>query len=163
MSKVAVIMGSASDKSVAKAVCDVLADYGVPYDVRVLSAHRTPDLTAAYVSECDCDVFIAIAGMAAHLAGAVAANTIKPVIAVPVLCEGGGGVSGVDALLSSVMMPPGVPVATVAVGAGYNAALLAVQILAVGGGLELTGKLHVAREKMREKVIAADAQVRGEL
>jgi 5-(carboxyamino)imidazole ribonucleotide mutase len=159
MSKVSVIMGSASDISVARKITETLAEYSVDFDVKVLSAHRTPLEAAEYVKGSESDVFIAVAGMAAHLAGAVAANTIKPVIAVPVW---GKTASGLDSLLSSVMMPPGVPVATVAVDGGKNAAMLAVQILAVSDNV-LSDKLYLDKESMRQTVLASDEDVRTEL
>jgi len=131
--RVAVIMGSASDSEVMKGCVQLLKDLGIPHEVRVLSAHRTPDLTRDYaVSAADhgIEVIIAAAGWAAHLAGAVAANTTLPVIGVPI---DSSPFRGLDALLSTVQMPSGIPVATVAVGSGgaKNAALLAAQILAL--------------------------------
>ena len=132
--KVAIILGSDSDWPVMEACHKILGEFGVPVEVRVLSAHRTPDQLAAYVQEAqargEVGVFIAAAGMAAALPGAVAARTSLPVIGVPLAA---GVLQGVDSLLSIVQMPPGVPVATVAIGeaGARNAALLAVQILAV--------------------------------
>ena len=131
MGKVAVVMGSASDLPVAEKAVAVLREYEVPVEVRVLSAHRCPDEArefAASARESGFSCLIAAAGMAAHLAGALAANCTLPVIGIP--C-GGGAFSGMDALLATVQMPSGIPVATVAVDGGKNAALLAVQILAV--------------------------------
>ena len=129
--KVAIVMGSASDKPIAMDAVKTLAEYGVPTIVRVLSAHRTPqearDFTLSLEGE-GVGAVIALAGMAAHLAGAVAANTVLPVIGVPV---SSGGLGGLDALLSTVQMTSGIPVATVAVGGAKNAAILAVQMLAV--------------------------------
>ena len=126
-------MGSESDWPVLKACTEVLDDLGVECEVKVTSAHRTPQATAEYVADAvtrGCDAFICAAGLAAHLAGAVAANTTKPVIGVPM---DGGPINGFDALLSTVMMPGGVPVATVAVGkaGAKNAGYLAAQILAL--------------------------------
>ncbi len=133
MSWVAVLMGSKSDWPTMQSTTEVLSDFGVEYEAKVTSAHRTPSQTAEYVSEAverGCEVFICAAGLAAHLAGAVAAKTTKPVIGVPM---DGGPLSGFDALLSTVQMPGGVPVATVAIGkaGAKNAAYLAVQVLAL--------------------------------
>ena len=130
---VAVLMGSDSDFPVMKSTLEVLDAFGVRYEVRVSSAHRTPDATRGYVADAEdrgCAVFIAAAGMAAHLAGAVAALTVRPVIGVPV---DAGPLHGEDALLSTVQMPGGIPVATVAIGkaGAKNAGYLATQILAV--------------------------------
>lgn len=129
--KVAVLMGSASDKDKMAPAAETLAKFGIEADVRVLSAHRTPALVAELAStarEQGYAAFICGAGMAAHLAGAVAAHTTLPVIGVP--CSG-GALNGVDALYATVQMPKGIPVATVAIDGAMNAALLAVQILAV--------------------------------
>ncbi len=130
---VAILMGSDSDLPVMKSTLDTLAAFGVPYEVRISSAHRTPAATAEYVVDADrrgCAVFIAAAGLAAHLAGAVAAHTIRPVIGVPMES---GPLNGFDALLSTVQMPGGIPVASVAIGkaGAKNAAYLAAQILAL--------------------------------
>jgi phosphoribosylaminoimidazole carboxylase PurE protein len=130
---VGVIMGSTSDASIMKGCGDVLRQLGIPHELKVLSAHRTPDLTRAYVSSAadrGIQVLIAGAGWAAHLAGFVAAHTVLPVIGVPI---DSSPLGGFDALLSTVQMPPGIPVATVAVGGGgaKNAAVLAAQILAL--------------------------------
>ena len=128
---VAVLMGSKSDLPVIEKTLDVLKSLQVPFEVRITSAHRTPDVTHAYVKDADqrgCSVFIAAAGLAAHLAGAVAGNTLKPVIGIPL---DAGPLQGMDALLSTVQMPGGIPVASVAVGSAgaKNAAYLAAQIL----------------------------------
>lgn len=133
MAFVAILMGSDSDLPVMQATVDTLKRFGVTYEVRITSAHRTPEDTRAYVIDADargCAVFIAAAGMAAHLAGAVAAHTVKPVIGVPI---DAGPMQGFDALLSTVQMPGGIPVASVAIGkaGAKNAAYLAVQILGV--------------------------------
>ena len=135
MSKVfvAILMGSDSDFPVMKSTVEVLKNLGVTCEVRVLSAHRTPEQTKAYILDAEargCQVFIAAAGLAAHLAGNVAAHTLKPVIGVPM---DGGPLKGMDALLSTVQMPGGVPVATVAIGSAgaKNAGYLAAQILSV--------------------------------
>jgi 5-(carboxyamino)imidazole ribonucleotide mutase len=130
---VAILMGSDSDLPVMKAACEVLKQFGIAFEVRVTSAHRTPEDTRDYVKEADrrgCAVFIAGAGMAAHLAGAVAANTVRPVIGVPI---DAGPLLGFDALLSTAQMPGGIPVATVAIGkaGAKNAGYLAAEMLAI--------------------------------
>ncbi len=130
---VAILMGSKNDWEVMQTAAETLSEFGVAYEARVLSAHRTPQETADYVQRADAagtQVFIAAAGMAAHLAGAVAANTTRPVLAVPLAAS---ELNGLDALLSSVQMPPGIPVGTLAIGkpGAVNAALLAVAILAL--------------------------------
>ncbi len=127
MSKVAVIIGSDSDKELSEAATGILKEFGAGYEQRTLSAHRNPKALAEYVESTDADVFICIAGLAAALPGVVAALTIKPVIGVPREVKLGG----IDSLLSIVQMPTGVPVATVGIDAAKNAALLAVEILAV--------------------------------
>ncbi len=131
---VAILMGSDSDLPVMQATCDVLKKFDIRYEVRITSAHRTPEDTKAFVQDAEkrgCAVFIAAAGLAAHLAGAVAASTLKPVVGVPI---DAGPLKGMDALLSTVQMPGGIPVATVAIGkaGAKNAAYLAAQIIAVG-------------------------------
>ncbi len=156
---VAVLMGSASDAPVLEACLDVLRQFQVPYEVRVLSAHRTPDETAHFVRGAQgrgIQVLVAAAGMAAHLAGVCAAHTILPVIGVPVAS---GPLNGQDALLSTVMMPPGMPVATVAINGAANAGHLAIQILALGRP-DLREKVERARAAMREKVLEQDAGLR---
>ena len=158
MKKVGVVMGSKSDLPIVEKGIAVLKEYGVPYEVRVLSAHRCPDEArefAASARESGFSVLIAAAGMAAHLAGALAANTTLPVIGIP--CKG-SCFDGMDALLSTVMMPSGIPVATVAVDGAKNAALLAIEIMAVTDD-ELAAKLQAARDKGREDVLAADKEV----
>jgi 5-(carboxyamino)imidazole ribonucleotide mutase len=134
MAFVAILMGSDSDLPVMQSTVDILKKFGVEYEVRITSAHRTPDDTRAYVTDADergCAVFIAAAGLAAHLAGAVSAHTLRPVIGVPI---DAGPLQGFDALLSTVQMPGGIPVAGVAIGkaGAKNAGYLATQILAVG-------------------------------
>lgn len=129
---VAIVMGSDSDLPVMEACFDILRSFGVAFEARITSAHRTPEATRDYVADADqrgCAVFIAAAGMAAHLAGAVAAATVKPVIGIPI----NASMDGLDALLSTVQMPAGIPVATVAIGkaGAKNAAYLATQLLAV--------------------------------
>jgi 5-(carboxyamino)imidazole ribonucleotide mutase len=140
-------MGSASDKDKMAPAADTLARYGVEADVRVMSAHRSPAVVAEFASSARAEGFAAIicgAGMAAHLAGAVAGHTTLPVIGVPL---SGGALNGVDALYATVQMPKGIPVATVAVDGAMNAALLAVQILAVDDP-ELVDALVAHREEM---------------
>jgi 5-(carboxyamino)imidazole ribonucleotide mutase len=153
---VAVLLGSQSDWDVMKAAAETLAEYGVSHEARVLSAHRTPDELADYVQKADqagTKVFIAAAGMAAHLAGAVAARTTRPVLGVPL---SGSDLSGLDALLATVQMPPGVPVGTLAIGeaGAVNAALLAISILALERP-ELREKLRAARQKRAAQLLAA--------
>lgn len=126
--KVLMIMGSISDEKIAKKTYDILQDFNVEVDVLIASAHRSLDLVLDHVTRDEYDVFIAFAGKAAHLAGVVAGATIKPVIGVPILAS---GTAGFDALLSTVQMPKGVPVATVAINGAENAAYLAMQILAL--------------------------------
>ena len=160
MGKVAVVMGSSSDLPVVEKAIGVLREYGVETEVRVLSAHRCPNEArefAASARESGFSVLIAAAGMAAHLAGALAANTTLPVIGIP--CKG-PNFDGMDALLSTVQMPSGIPVATVAVDGAKNAALLAVEILALGDPA-LAEKLLAAREAGRQAVLKTDAEVRA--
>lgn len=152
MKKVAIIMGSDSDLPIVEKGINVLTEYGIPFEVHVYSAHRTPAETAAFVSgayDAGFGVIIAAAGMAAHLAGAVAANTVLPVIGIPVSSKNTGGM---DALLATVQMPSGIPVATVAIDGAANAALLAVQILALTEP-SLREKLVAARVAGCEKVL----------
>lgn len=158
---VAIMMGSKSDLEVMRPAAKVLTALGLAIEVRVLSAHRTPAETAAFVRDAaagGCKVFICAAGGAAHLAGAVAAHTTRPVIGVPIA---GGSLGGMDALLSTVMMPPGMPVATVAVGGAENAGLLAAQMVALGDPA-LARKVEAERQTRRDKVLASDAEVRAE-
>ena len=154
--KVGIVMGSVSDLPVVEKGIKVLQEFGVPVEVRVLSAHRCPEEArdfAATAREKGFSVLIAAAGMAAHLAGALAANTTLPVIGIP--CKS-TNLDGMDALLSTVMMPSGIPVATVAVDGAVNAALLAIQILAVTDA-DLAAKLDAKRAADAEKVLAKDA------
>lgn len=142
--KVLILMGSQSDMPVMEKASAVLDEYGVPHRILIRSAHRTPEATVQAVKDAEtagCEVFICGAGMAAHLAGVVAAHTVKPVIGVPIAA---GALNGQDALYSTVMMPPGIPVATVAVNGAKNAGLLAVQMLAQKDA-PLTQKLKDAR------------------
>jgi phosphoribosylaminoimidazole carboxylase PurE protein len=150
-------MGSDSDLPVMEEAAKVLEEYGVPHEVRICSAHRTPERAAAYAREAagrGLKVLIAGAGGAAHLAGALAAGTVLPVIGVPL---GSSSLQGLDALLATVQMPAGVPVATVAIGkaGARNAALLALAILATADPA-LRGRLEAARRALAEKVEAAD-------
>jgi 5-(carboxyamino)imidazole ribonucleotide mutase len=153
---VAVLMGSDSDLPVMQAALDTLKKLGIRYEVKVTSAHRTPEATHEYVTDADqrgCGAFIAAAGMAAHLAGAVAANTLKPVIGVPI----DASLQGLDALLSTVQMPGGIPVANVAIGkaGAKNAAYLAGQILGLGDPA-LAQRLRDERAENAAAVIAKD-------
>lgn len=159
-SLVAILMGSRSDLPVMGKAATVLREFDVSAEVRVLSAHRAPEALAAYVAEAESrgvEVFICAAGMAAHLAGTVAARTTLPVIGVPLSATLGG----LDALLSTVQMPPGVPVATVGVDAAKNAAYLAVSILALKRP-ELGERLRAFRRKMAEEAGAGSASVVGD-
>ena len=142
--KVLILMGSKNDLSVMEKAGVVLDDYDVPFRMLIRSAHRTPEATAQAVKDAEaagCQVFICAAGMAAHLAGVVASKTVKPVIGVPIAS---GPLQGQDALLSTVMMPPGIPVATVAINGAKNAGLLAVQMLAQGDA-RLADRLKAVR------------------
>ena len=158
MKKVGIIMGSDSDLPVVEKAINTLAEYGVPYEVHVYSAHRTPEQSKDFAQNAKANGFGAIicaAGKAAHLAGAVAANTTLPVIGIPVKSS---TLDGLDALLSTVQMPAGIPVATVAIDGAANAALLAAQILAVEDK-ELADKLDAARSKAAEDVLKKDAEI----
>ncbi|MDI9493542.1 MAG: 5-(carboxyamino)imidazole ribonucleotide mutase [Bacillota bacterium] len=158
--KVAIIMGSDSDYPVVKNAELVLKDLGIPYVTRIMSAHRTPEQVIAFATSARDEGFsaiIAAAGKAAHLAGVIAAHTNLPVIGVPIKSSAFGGL---DALLSTVQMPRGVPVATVAVDRADNAALLAAQILAVHDA-DIEKKLLELRARMKEEVMAKDEQFRA--
>ena len=160
--KVAVFIGSASDEATVAPCADILKKLGIPFRFTVTSAHRTPERTAELVDSLEaagCEVFICAAGMAAHLAGAVAARTMKPVIGIPVAASPLGGM---DALLATVQMPSGIPVATVAVGGAKNAAVLAAQILAVSDDA-LAAKLDQARADMAEQIAAKEQKLQSEL
>jgi len=157
-------MGSDSDLPVIQATLDVLNGLGVPYEVKITSAHRTPAATHAYVKDADtrgCAVFVAAAGLAAHLAGTVAGLTLKPVIGVPL---DAGPLQGMDSLLSTVQMPGGIPVACVAIGkaGARNAGYLAAQILALADR-ELADKLKSERERNAAQVQAKDAELQQRL
>ena len=161
---VAILMGSDSDLPTMQATLDVLDKLDIPYEVKITSAHRTPEATHDYVTDADkrgCNAFIAAAGLAAHLAGVVASLTLKPVIGVPMA---GGPLQGEDALLSTVMMPGGIPVATVAIGkaGAKNAAYLAAQILAIGDP-ELAQRIRDERAANAAAVIAKDAELQEKL
>ena len=158
MKKVAIIMGSDSDLPVVKKGTDLLKTLEIPFEVHVYSAHRTPQQVHDFVAAAKGNgfgVIIAAAGMAAHLAGVIAAGTTLPVIGIP--CKS-SVLDGMDALLSTVMMPPGIPVATVAIDGGANAALLAAEILALSDE-ELAAKLAAKREADAAKVLAKDADI----
>lgn len=158
MKRVGIVMGSDSDLPVVEKAFAVLDEYGVGYDVRVLSAHRTPVQArgfAANARENNIGVIIAAAGKAAHLAGAMAANTTLPVIGIPVKSS---TLDGLDALLSTVQMPQGMPVATVAIDGAANAALLAIQMLAITDA-ELAKKLEAKRAAGAEKVLSKDREI----
>ena len=158
MKKVGIVMGSDSDLPVIKKATDMLDSLGIAWEAHVYSAHRTPEQARNFAVNARANgfgVMIAAAGMAAHLAGAVAANTTLPVIGIP--CQG-PCLEGMDALLSTVQMPSGIPVATVAVNGGANAALLAAQILAVEDAA-LAAKLDAKREKDASKVLERDAGI----
>ena len=158
MKKVAVIMGSDSDLSVVEKAFSVFEEFGVPYETHVFSAHRTPEEAKAFSKGAAANGFgaiIAAAGMAAHLAGAIAANTVLPGIGIPVKS---GSLGGIDALLSTVMMPSGIPVATVAIDGAKNAAYLAVQILAVGDEA-LQQAFLASRKAGADNVLKKDAEI----
>ena len=154
---IAILMGSDSDLPIVEAIFPILDEFEIHYTKNVLSAHRTPHEVMDLIKKSEqngCKVFIAAAGMAAHLAGAIAAHSIRPVIGIPIES---GGMGGIDSLLSTAMMPPGVPVATVAVGksGAKNSAILAVQILATYNET-LSNKLLDYRNNMKEEVLKKD-------
>ena len=162
MKKVGIVMGSDSDLPILRKAMDTLTSLDIPYEVHIYSAHRTPEEARDFAVNARANGFgamIAAAGMAAHLAGAIAANTTLPVIGLP--CKG-PCFDGMDALLSTVMMPSGIPVATVAVNSGVNAALLAAQILAVEDA-ELAAKLDAKRASDAQAVLKKDAALQAEL
>jgi len=162
MKKVGIVMGSDSDLPILCKTMDTLKSLEVPFECHVFSAHRTPEEARDFALNARKNgfgVMIAAAGMAAHLAGAIAANTTLPVIGIP--CKG-PVLDGLDALLSTVMMPSGIPVATVAVNGGVNAALLAAQILAVSDA-DLAAKLDAKRKSDAAKVLEKDAALQAEL
>lgn len=160
---VAVLMGSDSDLATMEGTFKVLKSLGIRFEAKITSAHRTPEVTQSYVKDADlrgCEAFICAAGMAAHLAGAVAANTLKPVIGVPI----NASMDGLDALLSTVQMPGGIPVATVAIGkaGAKNAAYLAAQILAVADK-ELHQRLIAERQANAKAVQEKDAALQQKI
>jgi phosphoribosylaminoimidazole carboxylase PurE protein len=162
--KVMILLGSESDAETIEDALGLLKEFGVPYGIEVASAHRSPERTLRLVKSSEAagaEIFIAVAGKAAHLAGVVAAHTVKPVIGVPVESD---ALAGMDALFSTVQMPKGIPVATMALGkhGGTNAAILAVEILALRDET-LTAKLGAFRAKMIEKVEAASAKLKEKL
>lgn len=160
MKKVAIIMGSDSDLPLVQKTADQLKELSIPYEMHIYSAHRTPDQAGQFAAEArqsGFGVIIAAAGMAAHLAGAVAARTTLPVIGIP--CNS-GQIGGIDALLSTVQMPPGVPVASVGIDGAKNAALLAAQILAVEDET-LADRLCDKRRRDAERVLAKDSELEG--
>lgn len=162
MKKVGIVMGSDSDLPIIKKATDTLKELDIPFEVHIYSAHRTPEEARDFsikARENGFGVIICAAGMAAHLAGAVAANTTLPVIGIP--CKS-SVLDGMDALLSTVMMPPGIPVATVAINGGANAALLAAQIIAVEDS-ELATKLDNKRKVAAEAVLQKDKSVLSQL
>ena len=162
MKKVGIVMGSDSDLPILRKAMDTLASLEIPYECHIYSAHRTPEEARDFAVNARANGFgcmIAAAGMAAHLAGAVAANTTLPVIGIP--CKG-GMMDGLDALLATVQMPSGIPVATVAINGGVNAALLAAQILSVSDDA-LAARLDAKRKADAAKVLEKDAALQAEL
>lgn len=162
MKKIAIIMGSASDKEVAAIAVETLKSLSVPYTVRVLSAHRTPDEATTFAKSMEEDGYgaaITIAGKAAHLGGVIAANTTIPVIGIPVK---GSDLGGLDALLSTVQMPPGIPVASMAINGAKNAALFAAEIIALSDD-DLKNRIKMERERMRLSVLEADKSIEESL
>ena len=158
MKKIGIVMGSDSDLPIVQKAIDTLKEYEVPFEVHVYSAHRTPVEAKAFSENARANgfgVIIAAAGKAAHLAGAIAANTTLPVIGIPVKSS---TLDGLDALLSTVQMPAGIPVATVAIDGAANAALLAAQIIAVEDA-DLADKLTAARKKAAEDVLKKDVEI----
>ncbi|MBU0900117.1 5-(carboxyamino)imidazole ribonucleotide mutase [bacterium] len=149
-----IILGSKSDRLIADKVKEVLEEFDIEYEIRVASAHRTPELVKEIVEKSNAEVFIAIAGLSAALPGAVASLTIKPVIGVPV-----SGKLNIDSILSIAQMPPGIAVATVGLDNGTNAGLLAVQMLALKDK-KLQEKFIDSRKKMKEKILKDDEEVR---
>ena len=162
MKKVAVIMGSDSDWPVVKGACQQLETFGIPYEAHILSAHRTPAQAAEFARSARANgfgVMICAAGMAAHLAGAFAGNSTLPVIGIPMK---GGAMDGLDALLATVQMPSGIPVATVALNGAKNAAWLAAEILALGDEA-LAAKLEAERTAMAAQIAAKEEKLQAEI
>ena len=146
--EIQIILGSKSDLSVAEKAEKILKEFSIKYDIKVASAHRTPDFLKELVEKSDADVFIGVAGLSAALPGSIAAHTTKPVIGVPV-----SGKVNLDAVLSIVQMPPGIPVAAVGLDRGDNAALLAIQILSVKDK-KLADEMKKYRKKMKDKIVS---------
>ena len=162
MKKAGIVMGSDSDLPIVKKAVDTLQELGVPYEVHIYSAHRTPEQACEFArtaKEKGFGVLLAAAGMAAHLAGAIAAHTTLPVIGIPCRSDALGGL---DALLSTVQMPRGIPVATVAIDGGVNAALLCAEILALTDDA-LAQKLEARRVREAEAVLQKDAEIEARL
>lgn len=162
MKKVGIVMGSDSDLPIVQKAIDTLKSLEIPYEVHIYSAHRTPVEARDFAVNTRANGFgaiIAAAGMAAHLAGAIAANTTLPVVGIP--CKG-GAVDGLDALLSTVQMPTGIPVATVALNGGANAALLCAQMIAIEDA-DLAKKLEAKRQKDAEAVLEKDRKIAANL
>ena len=158
MKKVGIIMGSDSDLPIIEKAIDILKDFSIPFEVHIYSAHRTPEKAIEFSKNAEKNgfgVIICAAGMAAHLAGVIAANTIIPVIGIPCKSQ---NLEGIDALLSTVQMPSGIPVATVAINGGVNAALLSIEILAVNDK-ELSKKLKEKRIKDSEAILKKDIAI----
>ncbi len=147
MSQITIILGSISDKLIFEKAKAIFNMFEIKYDLRIVSAHRTPEKIEEIVKNSNSEIFIAMAGLSAALPGVIAANTIKPVIGVPIESK----LDGLDALLSIVQMPPGIPVACVGIDRGENAALLAIEILALKND-DLKNKLNNYRKKMKEKI-----------
>ena len=161
---VGIVMGSDSDWPLVQKAADTLTAFGVAFDVRVISAHRTPDLAFDYAANAEArglKVIIAAAGGAAHLGGVLAAHTVLPVIGIPIA---GGALNGLDALYATLQMPAGIPVATVTLGSAgpVNAALLAVQILGTADP-ELRAKFHAYKDELKSKVVEGNAKVHAQL
>ena len=162
MKKIGIVMGSDSDLPVVSKAVDTLKSFGVPYEVHIFSAHRTPVEARNFSLNARANGFGAIicaAGMAAHLAGAIAANTTVPVVGIPIVS---GGLGGLDALLSTVQMPTGIPVATVAVNGAANAALLCIQMLSIENK-ELADKLDAKRKSDAQAALDKDANIASQL
>ncbi|MDR2634650.1 MAG: 5-(carboxyamino)imidazole ribonucleotide mutase [Clostridiales bacterium] len=158
LKKVAILMGSESDYETVKPAETALRKYGIEFETHIMSAHRTPEIAAEFAKNAEGNGFgavIAAAGKAAHLAGAIAANTVLPIIGIPVK---GSAFLGLDSLLSTVQMPAGIPVATVAVDGAQNAAILAAQILALNDE-ELSAALKAEREEMKKKIMESDTKL----
>ncbi len=160
--KIAIVMGSDSDFPIMEKGIKILKEFGVDFELRVISAHRTPDIAEKFARNAEengFEVIIAVAGKAAHLGGVLAGCSCLPVIGVPVKSS---ALEGVDALLSTVQMPPGVPVATVAINAGDNAALLAIQMLSIKYD-DLRQKFHAYKKQMADKVVEADKAIQEKI